>query len=229
MLVALHFDRLIIYCISCLVHFLLFAGKQGMWAHQHSRFRLSVLGFSLVFSFFFFPFPQAPFIGLMPCHVWNQFSLLTVRFFSFFSYPFSQLLFCSCWPHHHAFDSEQSIAYGTKMVGGVRFGFVFSSPYAFSWLLSDLYCLLCSPGKGGKTHLKLPVFNTVREVRPSIFGALLLYHHLHFNSFFSVWQRLSLMRAWSMFRLQLQRRPSLMRSMPNSLDCHHHRRHPAAR
>ncbi|HEY5715101.1 MAG TPA: succinate--CoA ligase subunit alpha, partial [Psychromonas sp.] len=35
--------------------------------------------------------------------------------------------------------SEQAIAYGTKMVGGV------------------------SPGKGGQIHLGLPVFNTVRE------------------------------------------------------------------
>ncbi|MGE4131248.1 MAG: succinate--CoA ligase subunit alpha [Bdellovibrionales bacterium] len=37
------------------------------------------------------------------------------------------------------FHSEQAIAYGTKMVGGV------------------------TPGKGGSTHLNLPVFNTVEE------------------------------------------------------------------
>jgi succinyl-CoA synthetase alpha subunit len=37
------------------------------------------------------------------------------------------------------FHSEQSIAYGTKMVGGI------------------------TPGKGGTTHLDLPVFNTVAE------------------------------------------------------------------
>ena len=38
-----------------------------------------------------------------------------------------------------SFHSEQAIAYGTKMVGGV------------------------TPGKGGQKHLNLPVFNTVRE------------------------------------------------------------------
>ncbi|MDH3309778.1 MAG: succinate--CoA ligase subunit alpha [Gammaproteobacteria bacterium] len=37
------------------------------------------------------------------------------------------------------FHSEQAIAYGTRMVGGV------------------------TPGKGGQKHLNLPVFNTVRE------------------------------------------------------------------
>jgi succinyl-CoA synthetase alpha subunit len=39
------------------------------------------------------------------------------------------------------FHSEQAIAYGTKMVGGV------------------------SPGKGGATHLNLPIFDTVKEAK----------------------------------------------------------------
>lgn len=39
------------------------------------------------------------------------------------------------------FHSEQAIAYGTKMVGGV------------------------TPGKGGTNHLNLPVFNTVHEAK----------------------------------------------------------------
>ncbi|MBV9061935.1 MAG: succinate--CoA ligase subunit alpha, partial [Alphaproteobacteria bacterium] len=39
------------------------------------------------------------------------------------------------------FHSEAAIAYGTKMVGGT------------------------SPGKGGTTHLGLPVFDTVRQAK----------------------------------------------------------------
>ena len=41
--------------------------------------------------------------------------------------------------HHGSFHSEQALAYGTQMVGGV------------------------TPGKGGTQHLNLPVFDTVSE------------------------------------------------------------------
>ena len=50
------------------------------------------------------------------------------------------------------FHSEQAIAYGTKMVGGT------------------------SPGKGGTTHLGLPVFNTMKEaVRDTGADASVIY------------------------------------------------------
>jgi len=50
------------------------------------------------------------------------------------------------------FHSEQAIAYGTKMVGGV------------------------TPGKGGQSHLNLPVFNTVRDaVRATGADATMIY------------------------------------------------------
>ena len=50
------------------------------------------------------------------------------------------------------FHSEQALAYGTKMVGGV------------------------TPGKGGQTHLGLPVFNTVRDaVRMTGASATMIY------------------------------------------------------
>jgi len=50
------------------------------------------------------------------------------------------------------FHSEQALAYGTKMVGGV------------------------TPGKGGQTHLSLPVFNTMRDaVRETGANASVIY------------------------------------------------------
>lgn len=50
------------------------------------------------------------------------------------------------------FHSEQAVAYGTKMVGGV------------------------TPGKGGTSHLNLPVFNTVEEaVRTTQANASVIY------------------------------------------------------
>ncbi len=51
-----------------------------------------------------------------------------------------------------SFHSEQAIAYGTKMVGGV------------------------TPGKGGQIHLGLPVFNTMRDaVRETAANATVIY------------------------------------------------------
>ena len=51
-----------------------------------------------------------------------------------------------------SFHSEQALAYGTKVVGGV------------------------TPGKGGQTHLNLPVFNTVRDaVRQTGAQATMIY------------------------------------------------------
>ena len=51
-----------------------------------------------------------------------------------------------------SFHSEQALAYGTKMVGGV------------------------TPGKGGQTHLGLPVFNTMRDaVRTTGANASVIY------------------------------------------------------
>ncbi len=51
-----------------------------------------------------------------------------------------------------SFHSEQAIAYGTQMVGGV------------------------TPGKGGQSHLDLPVFNTVRDaVRQTGADATMIY------------------------------------------------------
>lgn len=52
------------------------------------------------------------------------------------------------------FHSRQAIEYGTLMVGGV------------------------SPGKGGKKHLNLPVFNSVREAKDAT-GQLLMLNRFY--------------------------------------------------
>jgi len=64
------------------------------------------------------------------------------------------------------FHSEQALAYGTKLVGGV------------------------TPGKGGTEHLGLPVFNTVREAVETTGATRRLSMSLRLSAKIPFWKRL---------------------------------------
>lgn len=90
------------------------------------------------------------------------------------------------------FHSEQAIMYGTNMVGGT------------------------TPGKGGSTHLGLPVFNTVKEVMTESFS-LVKWNNVWVNSKNGIYHSKASVRCKSLMQLSYKWKLSSNHSFPTKI------------